>query len=332
MVIDYDVDQENFATVEKFFSVGEKIVVKGNGSDGRKNFFIDLSNPTDVQTKLKTLQNCRGDSFVAEKQIMHAPLPEDVARFSAHARLGVYYRDLVIFNPSNQTVECIPVYRNILDILASTDSHITDRKINLEETAFMLDHSPAELKEIQTQHGALHPEFYAAKERAFLKIGATLLEYTQQNHRPIDIPTRAFFEWYHDGQDQWEYYQYFLQVQRGEQKPTGNDVFDLKLLDSHDNIDNLQEILLDKKKSLQDRHSEFLRELYFLSQVGYSLYSAPTELFFLYCAVKIAALDKQSPLHALWKSPGFFQAPAATDVLQNLEQTMNEIHNSHLRR
>ena len=110
--------------------------------------------------------------------------------------MGVYYRDLVIYDPNTNTVEFFPLYKNILDTTRTTNSHSKDESGNLEETAYFLKYRPDPLTQITWDKQKTYPEFYKQKEAAFRNIASVMFRYTLENQQTRSLEWLAHKQTY----------------------------------------------------------------------------------------------------------------------------------------
>lgn len=299
-------DREESAKKIKNFFGQCKIVFKSNGACGLGNIFVDLCADNWKEQIDAAIEKCKtaGPSYVVEEQIMYPPLPEDCARFPGQSQLGVYYRDMIIFDPDTQTVEFIEVYKNILNTIETTDSHHKKRSGNLEETAYLLRYRPDELQRIVAAKRNLHPEFYKSKEAVFTSIGQVMFEYTLREQPrslrmlgPASIlPSKYFFNWFHtEAEGEWAYYQYFLQLSESKGRiPTSSPPF------------TVSEIELPELKSLSNKSKQdflyYLNDFLKSSHIDFD----NKRLLYLYCALQHAQYDKNAVFRSLWQKQSFF--------------------------
>lgn len=185
-----------------FLHEKKRIVIKFSGSDGDGNTFIDLESLDHEDQLKKAINNCKDKQFVVEEQVMFSPLPTTAAHFPGHLKLGVYYRDIVIYNPNTNEIEFIEVYQNILNTEKSMDSHSLKRDQNLEEIAYLLRYTPNELNEFTEKNREKYPEFYQKKEQIFKKIASLMFRFTLSNQDNFLLPPKRFIRLFHNRYEQ----------------------------------------------------------------------------------------------------------------------------------
>ena len=176
-----DEDTE-FSDVLDFVLEYDRVVFKGKGARGEANIFIRApkeqsysfkTNLSDLYSDLID-KHCR---IVVEAVVMFPPVDAD--RFNAKkVRPGAYYRDVVFYDTKNDCLLGVyEVYRSVLNVRQTTNSHTADKQAELHSESFLLSHDPEELECAMRRRKQCFPELYKTKERAFLRIARSIEQY-----------------------------------------------------------------------------------------------------------------------------------------------------------
>ena len=292
----------------------QKIVIKSDGACGLGNLFFDLATVSDYEMQKALIQRSyfleEGSTiFTAEAQKMYAPFQEDCERFLEHQNLGVYYRYLVFYYPKDQRVEFYPVYRNILDIAHSTNSHSLNKKINLEEVAYFLSETPEQLIKYLSDQKNKYPVFYKRLADNFQKISKVFFEFTLKNQAKYCF-SKKFMDDFHKSSS-FLYYKFFAieAVRYVASFPESLAIY------NHYHLFRLfLKQLLNTVSDGQDKNNFYLalarQKMNFLLVLKAGLLSGTTltspELFLLQEMLSFAKKSVRAPLREIWRQHDFW--------------------------